>query len=244
MSLPYRWMPSGTRSVYGPPEVGTLIALDHAVYQVVDVRDYSGDTDHTHAVVIRPVRVSDDDPKARDHDRHRGATKRTLFDTYKDEHYPICAKCLEPLPCREQMVEEVTKAAVKRAGRYEIGGICPACGEVVTRRQESVTWSGNLEVMFGPPVTFHLRRQCGWEAKRYEERWVAADPEKRKARFSCPGHVTTHNDGTYDCSQFSECPGPTVHHPSYSTCSCPNCHARGVFGCHPTAQHVRRVESA
>ena len=241
MSLPYRWYPSGTQSTYGMPKVGALIAFEHAVYRIMEIRDRPGNEERPKVVVMRPVGISDDDLKARDHDLHGSCGARANFHVYPSEHYPICAKCHEPLPCREQMVKRVTEASIKRMGRYEIAGICPWCSEVVTARQQSRTFNENVEVIFGPPVTFHLRNRCWYGARDYEQRWVAADPENRKAIYSCPGHVTTHSDGTYDCTQLNECPGPQAAHPSYSTCGCPDCHTRGHHGCSLTPQHKRRT---
>lgn len=66
----------------------------------------------------------------------------------------------------------------------------------------------------------------GSDAVGYEKRWVAADPNRRRTALSCAGHLTNHNDGTYDCTQLADCPGPEVPHPAYTRCSCPDCHAR------------------
>lgn len=101
-----------------------------------------------------------------------------------------------------------------------------ACAEPVTARQKCLSFSENLEVPGGPPVTFHLRSRCNYSAVKYEQRWVAADPNRRRPTLSCPGHVTNHNDGTYDCTQLGDCPGPQARHPSYRMCRCPDCHAR------------------
>ena len=240
MSLPYRWHASGTQSTYREPLlVGSLIAIEHAVYRVMELRQRPDNEDRPNIVVVRPAAITSDDPRARDHDRHFSYGARMSFDVYRDEHYPICAKCHEPLPCREQMVERVAEASIKKMGRYELAGVCPDCSEVVTARQKARTFSENIEVMFGPPVTFHLRGRCWYGVVEYEKRWVAADPENRKATYSCPGHVTTHSNLTYDCTQLNECPGPQAAHPSYSTCECPDCHARGLFGCSLTPQHKR-----
>jgi hypothetical protein len=48
----------------------------------------------------------------------------------------------------------------------------------------------------------------------------------------CSGHVTNHNDGTYECTNQA-CPGPLADHRSYTCCKCPECHRRGRFGCIP-----------
>lgn len=255
MSLPYRWHPVGAKDKKRP-EVGDLVAHDHRVWRVMSVRlraevDWS-DEDRTRvswyvepyrsqhlpaAMILRPIEVTSDDPRSRDHDkayRLGGAASWYSWPVFPNEHYPVCAQCHEPVPCRDQMAETLSHKASERMSRYEMAGVCPSCGEVVTRRQQSLTWPDNAEVPGGPPVTFHMRRQCRGSAHDYEKRWVAMDPNARRAKLSCPGHVTNHNDGTYECSELVMCPGPTAYHQSLSTCRCPDCHARGAFGCHPS----------
>lgn len=258
LHLPYRWHPLGAETrYYEPPTPGSLIALAHAVWRVVDVSpvpverwdvdDHErvanfGDAYLPHMVVIRPVAVVGDDPRARDHDVHLRATGSTWM-VYPDEHYPLCAACGEPLPCREQMAARTAAASAQRMDRYAVEGVCPACAEPITTRQNSVSFTENLEMPAGPPVTYHSgRRGCRRAAAEYEKRWVAADPNRRRARLSCPGHVVNHNDGTYECSELTDCPGPRVEHPSFTTCRCPDCHARGRFNCYPPpdAQLLRR----
>lgn len=259
--LPYRWHPMGVRHSYSEPiKVGDLIPHAHRVWVVdainplpeVDWSDEDraavADVDHyteeyrpkalakalPRVMVLRPV----ESPDERSGEEHyllggRTAHRFAVWDVYPDEHYPICSKCREPLPCREQMAVKVSEQSAERMGWYEIPGVCPACHEIVTDRQKSVTWPDNVEIPGGPPVTFHTRRKCHYSAVTYEKRWVAADPGRRRARFSCTGHVTNHNDGTYECTELHECPGPHAAHPSYTVCDCPDCHANGSFGCHP-----------
>lgn len=266
MSLPYRWYPSGTVS---PRQhsivVGTLIAHDHAVWRVINIRDLPevdwspedheavASLDHCkpeyrertaahlmpRVMTLRPNRAGDD-PRDRDLDKHYLIGGRTTLHwghdwaVYPDQHYPVCAACQEPLPCREQMAEQVSAASATRMGRYEMEGVCPACQEPVTARQKSWTWPDNVEIPGGPSVTFHQRGMCRGSATGYETRWVAADPARRRAFLTCPGHVINHNDGTFQCSELTECPGPQARHPSYTVCRCPDCHARGPFGCTPS----------
>lgn len=234
----YRWYPSGTRHKRRP-DVGDLVPYEHAVWRVVEVRDRD-DEERPYAVTLRPVEETRDDPRARDSDLHLSIHRYYSWDVYPDEHYPICACCYEPLPCRYKVAERAGEAALKKMGRYETAGVCPACEEPVTGRQKSLTFSENLEVLGGPSVTFHVgRRGCSYTAGEYEKRWVAADPERRRASLTCRGRVTNHNDGTYDCTELAECPGPSARHDVYTTCSCPDCHARGVFDCHPSPSAIR-----
>lgn len=248
----YLWSPRGTRSTFGDPDVGALIAWNHAVWRVVEVRpvpedQWTDDERRTVAitmersrhkaipktVVVRPVHITSDDPRARRHDVHLRPSSHYMWEVYPDEHYPICASCHEPLPCREKSAEQVAAGAMREMARYETPGVCPGCGEVVTGRQKAHTFQQNLHVLAGPPVTFHTgRRGCRYEAAEYERKLLKQDPAHRRV-LSCTGHVTNHNDGTYDCTALNECPGPQADHESYGVCRCPDCHTRGRFGCRP-----------
>lgn len=238
------WLPLGTHSEYDCPEPGAVVALDHQVWQVIEVTDLDpaqwtdrersyaqayGGRRRPRAVRLRPIGlVAHPDPvKAAAQDRHVGSVRGGTWNVYPDPtHYPICASCGEPMPCRERVGARMAADAVTRMGRYETAGVCPACSEPVTARQKTITFSENLEIPGGPPVTFHLRGRCWGNAADYEKRWVAADPNRRRTALSCAGHLTNHNDGTYDCTQLADCPGPEVPHPAYTRCSCPDCHAR------------------
>lgn len=253
-----RWRPDRARQQYKLPAVGDLIAFQHAAWRVMEIRPRPEDlwTDEEREavaahyrpddirgvlpcnVVVRPAGITGDDPKLRRHDRHLRVPggRRVMWAVYPDEHYPVCAQCGDPTPCRERSAKWEAEEAVKKMGRYETAGVCPACQEPVTRRQKTLTFPDNLEIPGGPPVTFHLRSDCWSGAMRYEQRWVAADPERRRLTLSCPGRLTNHNDGTYDCTELGHCPSPTARHPSYARCRCPDCHSREWTwgnGCHP-----------
>lgn len=264
ISVEDRWYPDKARPTVLPPKVGDLIAWDHSAWRVIDVSpvplDKWTDDDHRWVqqikpahrraaepvmVVVRPVAVTGDDPRSRDHDKHLRHRHGATWYIYPDAHYPVCASCGDPTPCREMSAQRIAEGAMAHMSRYETAGVCPACREPVTSRQKSLTFSENLEVLGGPPVTFHVGRYgCRYSAAKYETRWVAADPNRRRATLSCLGHVTNHNDGTYDCTQLAECPGPVAHHPSYATCRCPDCHARGSFGCHPKPNATLNLRQA
>lgn len=246
---PY-WHPHGARVIRGCPEVGQLVPLRHAVWQVMEVRPLSEShwTDDERrrastgrapmALRLRPVELLNhpDPVKARSQDLHVGSMRMREWRVYDDEHYPVCRDCGEPTPCRATLARREGEKAIRNMGRYEQPGVCPACQEPVTARQKARTFTDNLEVLGGPPVTFHLRGKCRGDAMLYEQRWVAAAPEGRRLTMSCTGHITNHNDGTYDCTEPERCPGPTVTHPSYGMCGCPPCRSRPWTwgrGCHP-----------
>ena len=256
------WVPTHSRSPTNP-EPGNLLAFRRAVYRVIEfaalpredwtdaererAREMELDTLAIkvpdwlvpHRIVLRPSEISDTDPRARDHDQHYRVAAGYRWHIYPDEHYPICACCHEPQPCREKTAEHAADAAMSRMSRYETAGVCPVCQEPVTERQKRLTFTENLEVPAGPPLTSHTRRRCRHAAMRYEQRWVAADPNRRRPTLSCPGRITNHNDGTYDCTELAGCPGPDATHPSYTLCRCPDCHARGAFSARPSS-HARR----
>lgn len=253
--LPYRWSPLGAVNHYGPPTVGMLIASDHAVWRVVDVRprpvDMWTDQDRVAVgngypepcvLVLRPAGPgSNPGDTSRDVHLRDGGVIWSMWPTFPTSHYPVCRECQEPIPCRAEAASEYAQAASARMGRYEIPGICPACEEPVTDRQKSVTFEGNLEIPGGPAVTFHTRRGCLWAAVAYEQRWVEVDPGRRRTTLSCPGHITSHGDGTYDCTEFADCRGPAFMHASYSACRCPDCHARGYVDPYPQPSAVRNT---
>lgn len=258
--LPYRWYPEGAEPVYtydlSALKVGALVPFEHMVFRIVEInpRDPVDWTEEDREAVNR-VRADLRDKYAprmmvlrpigsegRDDDEHYqiGGRARFTWHVFPDEHYPICSQCHEPVPCRDRMAERISEAAGKLMGRYDLAGKCPACEEVVTRRQESITFPENGVVMFGPPVTFHLRRKCHSMATDYERKWAAEEPDKRHRRLSCDGNLTNHNDGTYECTVGPLCPGP-VQHRAWSVCDCADCHRRGVFGCHPTSNARNRA---
>jgi hypothetical protein len=253
VSLPYRWIPAGTVCKYAFPlrpveperllTPGDVLPWEHVAYRVIDVSLRPEHEDRPVMVVLRPVGLGDD-PRDRDHDRHLAGPRHHTWRAYPDpRHYPVCATCGEPTPCREEMAERDADVLVARMNRHSMAGVCPACEEPVTARQKAITYPGNIEVPLGPPVTFHLRRKCFGSAVEYEKRWHAQDPDGRPRLISrppCPGHVTKHNDGTYECTADSACPGAHAEHRSFTVCGCPECHASGPFDCHPADDAVRR----
>lgn len=204
----HRWYPQHADSGPTPPEPGRLLAYQHAVWRVIEVRrlpeDRWTDAQREHydrrvgwgdspeklwkvgavpvVVTVRPVHITSDDPKVRRHDKHLGCRGLPEWWVYRDEHYPVCGKCGEPQPCREVLGIRVAERAMAAMERYEQPGVCPSCREMVTTRQKAWTCPDNLEIPGGPPVTFHIgRRECRWHAAKYEDRWLAADPTRAAA---------------------------------------------------------------
>lgn len=226
----------------GRIEAGELIAWDFDAWRVIEVSDIPADrwTDAERQrwmdvyrcdAAKAPYRLRIRRDRAPASDREEKSVRvppgGTPFVSLLPEHYATCGRCGDVAPCREVVAKETSQAAAKRMGRYELEGVCPACEEPVTTRQKSLTFPENVEVLTGPPVTFHLRYACRSSAVAYEKRWAAADPENRRTILSCRGHVTAHGDGTYECTEFALCPGPTASHPGGSSCREPECHTAG-----------------
>lgn len=176
MSLPYRWFPTGAIVVYTKDLTpDTLVAWEHSVWRVVSIEDRSADLidgGRDMSIVLRPS--SELTVTRSKKEIHLVAGSRSLWNRYTDEHYPVCHHCQEPVPCRDRMVEQFMTQAAERNRRYEIPGVCPACEQPVTERQIRQTWTENLIVPTGGPVTFHLRKRCVSEAMTYDAMWMKA----------------------------------------------------------------------
>ena len=258
------WYPDYTTQSANPPKAGDLIAWEHTVWRVlaVQVKPESEWTDEERravrgykrsawdriapaTVTARPLLPTTVGPGATRQDLflHKAAG-RFEWHIYRDEHYPVCAQCGEPTPCRERVSEQVATREMAVMARYETPGVCPACAKPISTRQKSMTFQDNVKIPGGPAVTFHIGRgQCRYGAAEYEEEWAAANPARRTT-LSCLGEVTNHSDGTYDCTAGVECRGPMARHESYATCDCAGCWTKGGFDCHPAESSVRRGADA
>lgn len=223
-----------------------LIALHHAAWRVIEVRDRPEDLwdDRDRqvvafrpravpvSIVLRPWQITSTDVRAHRHNRHKAAwIGATWWDVYPDEHFPVCATCTEPLPCRHLVTERAVAAEMKKVDRFGTAGVCPSCAEPVSHRQKRIRFTENLVAPFGPPVTFHLRGQCFNDALRYERRWHDEEPDTRPLTLSCPGTEVRHRDGGHQCSRGDQCPGPQALHDGMTRCGCqPGACASPVFG--------------
>jgi hypothetical protein len=98
------------------------------------------------------------------------------FDFYPNEHYPVCRACGEPSPCREEVEVERANVQIEQMERYADPTRCPACLGVVTPRQARETFTWNLYVPDGPPVTFHAKAsgRCVHQLVKYRKEIKAA----------------------------------------------------------------------
>jgi hypothetical protein len=237
------WWPNGANADSGRkrPNVGDIVAHDFRPWRVMDVRDsplQDGEPTYyqPYMLHLRPAHL-DTWQTAMNEDKHGRVVSHRW--PILDEHYPVCVKCGDLTPCREVTADKTAAASIERASRYETAGVCPACEEVVTHRQKSITWQQNMVAILGPPVTFHLRSKCWHSAWDYERSLLAQDPNVKR-RLHCGGHLTNHGDGTYECSNGVECPGPSTWHQSMRVCEC---HRPHVNGCEPGPLAVNRADT-
>lgn len=171
------WQPWGAVRVDGVPELGAWLAADHVVWHVVAVTEWPAHSEYpgayTHELTAEALTGAP-------------ASRRVLAGpygawwTYRGR-YPVCSCCGEPAPCRRTITDEAVEQLVTRMRRFEVAGVCPACGLPVSSGQPSVTFPDNVEVPLGPPVTFHLApARCRREAAAYPRMSLADYPQVQR----------------------------------------------------------------
>jgi len=218
------WMP--TRQVAGMPKVGDIIAIncDDLRYRPWLLSRLEQREDGSWSMILREPGA----PDLASSDMHHIASPRlpNRHVSILPQRYALCSCCGELMPCSHEVEDRTVEAMINRAHRYETAGTCPACGEVVSDRQQSIRFDINLHVPLGPPVTFHRRQNCFYgSAIGYEK--AVAKAEGVPAKLSCPGSVTRHSlPGASTCTSPT-CPGPDVGHASMDQIClfrpCPEC---------------------
>lgn len=266
-----RWHPVGVDSVYrssrGRPEVGEVVAWDHRAWTVEHVQDAVATDEETeylshyvesYRLRAAPYRVSlrrlHGDPHPWEREKHDGllalrcGARSPGFPVYSGGRVPLCSCHSHPWPCLDQLQEQEAAEAAKRmaAELARMPGTCPSCGEVVTSRQQSITFGGpNVKNPLAEGPTYHLRRKCVGGARAYEELWVADEPGRPRSLLTlrCEGHLTVHADGSAECHGADEdCPSIYASHRSYAACyamshGCPRLECAGSrHGCHPAGR--------
>jgi hypothetical protein len=243
-----RWWPDCvTRSHEFRPEVGWLVAINHAVWEITAVEDVTLNVDdranqaswevHRPGVEwkrrpfkattrlvggVRPDWIAD------------GENEGTIavhccdsitWNVYPAGRWPQCSCCGEPMPCRAAIVDARVQHDMDKLAALEakMPGACWSCSEPITTRQRAVTYAGeNLDMPGGPAVKFHTRQQCRHAAEKYEERWLKANPgQPRIVTYPyCRGTLITHNDGISEClNGHPDCRGHLTHdHCNLSAC--------------------------
>lgn len=211
------------------PSIGDVVAQNHAVWRIVEVRDIRFDDDDqqkhrewqprsgpvpANEWQLRPFAVSaewvggvmpawvNDDQKVGSYAVR--ARHHVSWYVYPGGRWPQCSCCGEPMPCRAsitdaQVAVEVAKFEAKAA---ILPGSCWGCGKPVSSRQRAVGFPGeNLDLPGGPPVVFHVSGDCTYLARTYEDRWRAADSSRARLVTwpYCRGTLFWHNDGTHEC---------------------------------------------
>jgi hypothetical protein len=162
----------------GQLDVGMIVGWDWAAWEITHLSPMVEPDDKgrdTHATLHRLH-----GPKHRNENKFGDLavsfTKRRTWDihVYRDGRVWLCSCCGDPAPCRMQVAEESSRLAAEvfedRLNRMGTG-ICYACGEVITARQERVTFPGehaDFPGRSGP--TFHTRRKCASERYAYARR--------------------------------------------------------------------------
>lgn len=161
------------RHYRGHPAVGMVLAYERGAWEVTHVSE-AVDGDEIRATFRRLH-----GPR---HERENGYRDMAVsypatganFTEYHTGRVWLCSCCGDPAPCRMQDAEE---QSVEAAAEFEkrlkrMGpGICYGCGEVITSRQERVTFPGehaDFPGRSGP--TFHTRGKCYGERAAYARR--------------------------------------------------------------------------
>lgn len=234
-----RWYPLNADANFGRPEVGALIAVQHAVWRVSGIQDVPALSDEDRDAwlrsgmpdlaswALRPYRVraihvggkppKHPPPHSGEYVMNIPAGYRPTWRVYRNGRWPQCSCCGEPMPCRAELTDRVVEAATDRMADFEqrMPGCCWACKEPITQRQRAVVYSGiNLDHPMGPTVRFHLRAKCRNAAHRYEERWLAADEARERILTypECGGTLVVHHDGDSECrGGLDDCHGNDTH---------------------------------
>lgn len=233
------WRPEGITHRYGRtrPAVGDVVALDRRAWEVTHVGDAVPTPEEQDRIdsytpayrdEMRPYRVSlrrlHGPVHKSENDRQEVAFRVPVgaygpMPSYAHGRVPLCSCCGHPWPCLladQQRLAEKELAAAEKAMAL-MPGCCPACEEPITSRQKSITFGGpNVSNPLAEGPTFHLRQKCRHAAARYEDAWVAAEPNRLRSLLTlrCEGTVIVHGDGTAECfgANDSECPSVYAQH--------------------------------
>lgn len=188
------WHPAGTSYACGRrrAEVGEVVAYDRRAWEVTHVRveDFN-EEDLPRAAAYRPEYRDECRPwsvtlrrvHGARHERENSRQEIALrirafaygcFDRYDEGRVPLCSCCGQPWPClfadAKRESERAAEVMDVRLGRMA-PGLCYGCGEVITQRQERVTFPGehaDFPGRGGP--TFHTRQKCYGERAAYARR--------------------------------------------------------------------------
>jgi hypothetical protein len=167
-------------------EVGMVIGFDFRAWEVTHVKERDpkeGDRHGGHDRIATFRRLHG--PRHERENEFRDvpftySSRAYGIHIYRDGIVWLCSCCKHPVPCRMQIAKELSEreAATMESRLNRMGpGICYGCGEVITQRQERITFPGehaDFPGRSGP--TFHTRQKCSGERWSYAER-AGVSPE-------------------------------------------------------------------
>lgn len=183
------WIPEGDleRSRMRGLEVGDIVGYDYAAWEVTHLQPMSEPDGNGYDTRVTFTRRFG--PKHERENQFGDMAGRirsgrwSALRIYRNGRVYLCSCCGNPAPCRMQIAEEQSQQAAntfdERLSRMG-PGLCYGCGEVITQRQERLTFPGDhadFPGRSGP--TFHTRKACLSERQSYARRagmTVEAEP--------------------------------------------------------------------
>ncbi len=181
----HRWMPpfDAVDTAHGTPErlplIGAVIAHHHRALEVLGYNERDDGWIAHVKRILGPKLPAENDRAECGLRIPRWATVQV----YKGR-IPVCSCCGEPWPCTRETNEREAREDIEYLSRQiakAADGICYACGEVITTRQEHLLApEPNVELDGFTAPAFHTRWKCrsGLEAydqvrrRKLGERWT------------------------------------------------------------------------
>lgn len=215
------WAPPYQATMRGARElaVGMVVGWEYAAWEVAHASERTEPTPEGRDMRATLHRLHG--PRHPNENDHRDmavsyARRWGSFHVYDSGRVWLCSCCGDPVPCRSQVAEEASVAAAatfeERLSRMG-PGLCYGCGEVITKRQERVTFPGehaDFPGRGGP--TFHTRQTCADERHTYARR-ARRHPDGGPLPKPCEGHLTHNPDGSTECT-IGACEGARTRHRS------------------------------
>lgn len=170
---PYQATDRGVREL----EVGMVVGFDFRAWEVTHVREHEAtdDSRRDRKGTFRRLHGPRHDRENKVGDvAFTWSSRAYSLHVYRDGIVWLCSCCGHPAPCRMQVAKELSEQSAKvmdeRMNRMGLG-LCYGCGEVITTRQERVTFPGDHADFPGRPgPTFHSRQKCHGERRAYAKR--------------------------------------------------------------------------
>ncbi|MCK0441097.1 hypothetical protein MUG78_16985 [Gordonia alkaliphila] len=113
------------------------------------------------------------------------------------------------MPCQHAVIDQIAAESAHEMERYSDPSVCPACRQVITRRQKTVVFDRNLYGL--GVVVFHTRQLCLAAAADYDKR---VHREDQQYQLNCPGQMlrAQSRSGTFSCCTQRNCRGAKSPH--------------------------------